>query len=238
MEGPEALKTFKAASEPLKLTYGCIRMSKQNLRLHNHPLIQRDMTLLRDKTTPSPIFRATIKNLARYIVYEAAADLALADEPVETPLGPFTGCRIATQNIVLAPILRAGLCMIDGAFEVFPYAQVRHIGLYRDEATLKPVEYYVKIPAELAADTVVYILDPMLATGGSAIAAVDILKRRHVKEIHFLCLIASPEGVAKLSEAHPDITIHTTCVDERLDENGYILPGLGDAGDRSFNTGE
>ncbi len=211
-------------------------MNQENLHIHNHPLIQRDMTLLRDKTTPSPIFRATIKNLARYIVYEAAGQLELAPLTVETPLKAFDGVKIARQNIVLAPILRAGLCMIDGAFEVFPSAQVRHIGLYRDEETMKPVEYYVKIPQELAADTVVYILDPMLATGGSAIAAVDILKRRQVKQIYFLCLIASPEGIANLSKAHPDIQIHTATVDERLDENSYIIPGLGDAGDRAFNT--
>lgn len=211
-------------------------MQKDNLYIHNHPLIQRDMTLLRDKNTPSPIFRATIKNLARYIVYEAASSLELAPLQVETPLQPFEGVTIACPHIVLAPILRAGLCMIDGAFEVLPYAQVRHIGLYRDEETLKPVEYYVKIPAELADDTLVYILDPMLATGGSAIAAVDIFKRRNVKAIKFLCLIAAPEGIKNLSEAHPDIDIHTASVDERLNEVSYILPGLGDAGDRSFNT--
>jgi uracil phosphoribosyltransferase len=213
-------------------------MSAQNLFEHKHPLIQRDMTRLRDKTTPSPIFRATIKNLARYIVYEAAKLLALRPVTIETPLTSFTGVDLQTSHIVLAPILRAGLCMIDGAFEVFPHARVHHIGLYRDEETLKPVEYYVKIPAELANDTIVYILDPMLATGGSAIAAVDILKQRGVKEIHFLCLIASPEGIERLLAHHPDIYIHTTSVDEKLDENGYIVPGLGDAGDRAFNTGD
>ncbi|PIQ23952.1 uracil phosphoribosyltransferase [bacterium (Candidatus Blackallbacteria) CG17_big_fil_post_rev_8_21_14_2_50_48_46] len=211
-------------------------MLPDNLFVHDHPLIQRDMTLLRDKNTPSPIFRAMIKNLARYIVYEASSKLELAPQEVETPLGPCLGKRIKCSHIVLAPILRAGLCMIDGAFEVFPFAQVRHIGLYRNEETLLPVEYYVKIPEELAADTLVFILDPMLATGGSAIAAVDILKKRKVTNIHFCCLIASPEGIQKLSEAHPDIKIHTTSVDQGLNEIGYILPGLGDAGDRAFNT--
>ncbi|MEZ0374162.1 MAG: uracil phosphoribosyltransferase, partial [Candidatus Sericytochromatia bacterium] len=185
---------------------------KENVFLHNHPLILCDMTLLRDKRTPSPTFRATIRNLARYIVYEAAEQIELEPLQVETPLAPFTGVRVKCDHIVLAPILRAGLCMIDGAVEVFPDAQVRHIGLYRDEATLKPVEYYVKIPAELAAETIVYILDPMLATGGSGIAAVDILKKRGVKNIHFCCLIASPEGIHALSTAHPDIFIHTTCI--------------------------
>lgn len=209
---------------------------KENVFLHNHPLIQCDMTMLRDKRTPSPTFRATIRNLARYIVYEAAETIELETIEVETPMAPFTGVKVKCNNIILAPILRAGLCMIDGAVEVFPDAQVRHIGLYRDETTLKPIEYYVKIPAELAADTIVYILDPMLATGGSAIAAVDILKQRGVKDIHFCCLIASPEGVERLCEAHPDVKIHTTSIDECLNEIGYILPGLGDAGDRAFNT--
>ena len=211
-------------------------MLPENLHIHNHPLIQRDLTVLRDKTTPSPIFRAMIKNLARYMVYEAAGELELAAQTVETPLGPCEGVRIQCGNIMLAPILRAGLCMIDGAFEVFPFAQVRHIGLYRNEETLMPVEYYVKIPEELAADTIAFILDPMLATGGSAIAAIDILKRRKVREIHFCCLIASPEGVHNLSAAHPDVRIHTASVDQGLNEIGYILPGLGDAGDRAFNT--
>lgn len=215
---------------------GYLMSQPENLHLHNHPLIQRDMTLLRDKTTPSQPFRATIKNLARYIVYEAAETIELAPEHVETPMAPFEGVKIKCSSVILAPILRAGLCMIDGAVEVFPDAQVRHIGLYRDETTLKPVEYYVKIPGELAEDTLVYILDPMLATGGSAIAAVDILKQRGVKNIHFCCLIASPEGVKALSEAHPDVLIHTAAVDQKLNELGYIIPGLGDAGDRAFNT--
>lgn len=211
-------------------------MFPENLNVYKHPLIQRDLTLLRDKTTPSPIFRAMIKNLARYIVYEASSSLELSPQEVETPMGTGQGVRIKCGHIVIAPILRAGLCMIDGAFEVFPFAQVRHIGLYRNEETLLPVEYYVKIPEELAADTIAFILDPMLATGGSAIAAVDILKRRKVAQIHFCCLIASPEGIERLAEAHPDIQIHTTSVDQGLNEIGYILPGLGDAGDRAFNT--
>ena len=211
-------------------------MSYSNVTVHDHPLIQRDMTILRDKNTTPPIFRATIKNLARHLVYEACSDLPLADQEIETPLGSFIGKEIRNHHIVLSPILRAGLCMIDGAFEVLPYSQVRHIGLYRDEETLKPVEYYVKIPEALAKDTLVYILDPMLATGGSAIAAVDIFKRRQVKEIRFCCLIASPEGIQALSDAHPDIRIHTASVDECLNEIGYIMPGLGDAGDRAFNT--
>lgn len=211
-------------------------MNDKNLYVHNHPLIQRDMTLLRDKRTSSPIFRATIKNLARYIVYEAAEQLTMAPQEVETPLGPFTGQKIANQHIVLAPILRAGLCMIDGAFEVFPFAQVRHIGLYRNEETLQPVEYYVKIPPVLDEDSVIFILDPMLATGGSGIAAVDIFKRRNVGTIHFCCLIAAPEGIQAMQAAHPDILIHTASVDECLNDIGYIIPGLGDAGDRAFNT--
>ncbi|MGV3526842.1 MAG: uracil phosphoribosyltransferase [Candidatus Sericytochromatia bacterium] len=211
-------------------------MTQANLHIHDHPLIQRDLTILRDKNTPSPIFRAAIKNMSRYMIYEAASDLSLSPIAVETPLEHTEGVELSNKNIILAPILRAGLCMIDGAFEVFPDAQVRHIGLYRDEDTLEPVEYYVKIPAELAANTLVYLLDPMLATGGSAIAAVDILKKRGVRDIHFCCLIASPEGIARLSEAHPDIHIHTASQDARLNEIGYIVPGLGDAGDRAFNT--
>lgn len=211
-------------------------MYSERVFVYQHPLIQRDMTFLRDKNTPAPRFRATITNLSRYIVYESSSQLELETINIETPLQSCEGVRLKCRNMVLAPILRAGLCMIDGAMEVFPYAQVRHIGLYRNEATLEPVEYYVKIPQELASDSTVYILDPMLATGGSAIAAVDILKKRNVKDIHFLCLIASPEGIKNLSETHPDISIHTTAIDEKLDENGYIVPGLGDAGDRAFNT--
>lgn len=211
-------------------------MSSANVHICNHPLIECDMTVLRDKRTTAPVFRATIKNLARCMVYEASRDLKLKSNPTETPLAPFAGVELACSNIILSPILRAGLCMIDGPMEVFPQAQMWHIGLYRDDKTLKPVEYYVKIPQQLPSDATVFILDPMLATGGSAIAAVDLYKQRQVSDIRFLCLIASPEGIQNLTEKHPDIQIYTTSVDERLNDIGYIIPGLGDAGDRAFNT--
>jgi uracil phosphoribosyltransferase len=170
------------------------------------------------------------------MTYEAAREMQTEAITVPTPVASAEGVRIAEPHLILAPILRAGLSMIDGASEMFPEAQVRHVGLYRDEATLQPVEYYVKIPAQLPADSLVFILDPMLATGGSAVAAVDVFKKRGVSRIRFLCLIASPEGVATLQAAHPDVHIVCASVDDHLNEKGYIVPGLGDAGDRCFGT--
>jgi uracil phosphoribosyltransferase len=201
-----------------------------------HPLIQHGLAELRHQATSSIRFRSRIKEITRYMVYEAARDMQTVAVDVPTPVATAKGVNLAEPNLILAPILRAGLSMIDGASEMFPEAQVRHVGLYRDEATLQPVEYYVKIPAQLPEDALVFILDPMLATGGSALAAVEVFKKRGARRIRFLCLIASPEGVATMQAAHPDVHIVCASVDERLNEKGYIVPGLGDAGDRCFGT--
>jgi uracil phosphoribosyltransferase len=202
----------------------------------NHPLIQHGLAELRHQATSSIRFRSRIKEITRYMTYEAARDMQTVAIDVPTPVATARGLSMAEPNLILAPILRAGLSMIDGASEMFPEAQVRHVGLFRDETTLQPVEYYVKIPATLPDDSLVLILDPMLATGGSAVAAVDVFKKRGVRRIRFLCLIAAPEGVAALQAAHPDVHIVCASVDEKLNEKGYIVPGLGDAGDRCFGT--
>lgn len=201
-----------------------------------HPLIQHGLAELRNQATQTIRFRSRIKEITRYMTYEAVRDLQVQDVEIPTPLGVAQSTMLAEPPLILAPILRAGLSMIDGASEMFPDAQVRHVGLYRDAATLQPVEYYVKIPAQLPADALVLIFDPMLATGGSAIAAIDVFKKRGCQRIRFVCLIASPEGVKALHDAHPDVPIVCASVDSHLDEHGYIVPGLGDAGDRSFGT--
>jgi uracil phosphoribosyltransferase len=175
--------------------------------------------------------------LARYLTYEAARDLPVNQTEIETPLTKTTAQWIDETKIILAPILRAGLAMIEGAIATFPHAQVRHIGLFRDEQTLQPVEYYVKLPAAIEHDMLAIILDPMLATGGSAIATIDVFKRRGVTRFKFICLIASPEGLKAVVERHPDVPIYTASVDSHLNDRGYIVPGLGDAGDRCFGTG-
>jgi uracil phosphoribosyltransferase len=206
------------------------------LHVCDHPLIRQSLGELRRKETPPLEFRERVGELARYLSYEAGRDLPLAEESIETPLTKTTAHRIDEQKMILAPILRAGLAMIEGAIATFPHAQVRHIGLFRDEKTLQPVEYYVKMPATLPGDTLVLILDPMLATGGSAIATIDLFKRRGISRFKFICLIASPEGVAAVQAKHADVPIYTASVDSHLNERGYIVPGLGDAGDRCFGT--
>jgi uracil phosphoribosyltransferase len=177
-----------------------------------------------------------VGELARYLSYEAAGDLPLVDLLIDTPITTTTAQRVDEQKIILAPILRAGLAMIEGAIATFPHAQVRHIGIFRDEKTLQPVEYYVKLPPKLDPDTLVLLLDPMLATGGSAIAAIDVFKKRQITRFKFICLIAAPEGIAATHARHPDVPIYTASVDSHLNERGYIVPGLGDAGDRCFGT--
>ena len=201
----------------------------------NHPLIQHKLTLLRDKATEPKKFRELVREIAILLAYEATQDLATGPATVETPMGRATG-RALKEHIGLVPILRAGLGMVEGIWEMMPSAEVWHIGLYRDERTLRPVEYYNKLPVAPTVQ-VCLILDPMLATGGSAVATVDVLKRWGAQRIKFVGLIAAPEGIARLSEAHPDVPIHLAAVDERLNEIGYIVPGLGDAGDRQFGTG-
>jgi uracil phosphoribosyltransferase len=199
-----------------------------------HPLVRHKVTLLRSVATPPKVFRELVRELAMLLCYEATRDLDLVPEPVTTPMGQAHGARLR-ERIGLVPVLRAGLGMVEGALEMIPTAQVWHIGLYRDERTLRPVTYYSKLPDE-ASVQLSLVLDPMLATGGSATATVDILKRWGSPRIRYLGLIAAPEGVRRLSGAHPDVDIHVAAVDERLNEIGYIVPGLGDAGDRQFGT--
>ena len=205
------------------------------LTLVDHPLVQHKLTKLRDRHTPTKIFKELVDEIAMLMAYEATADLALEDEVVETPLERTTGRRVAGKKLTLVPILRAGLGLVEGVLRLVPSARVGHIGLYRDHDTLQPVDYYFKIPGD-AADRDFFVLDPMLATGGSAVAAVDSLKRAGAERIRFLCLVAAPEGVRRLADAHPDVQIFCASLDRELNEHGYILPGLGDAGDRLFGT--
>ncbi len=200
-----------------------------------HPLVAHKLTLLRDKRTDPKTFRELIREISTLLTYEATADLPTRPKPIETPLAPMTGSEVS-DIIGLVPILRAGLGMVEGVWNLLPGAQVWHIGLYRDERTLRPVEYYNKLPVAPTV-TLCLVLDPMLATGGSAVATVDILKRWGVKRIKFMGIIGAPEGIALMQKHHPDVPIHLAAIDEGLNENGYILPGLGDAGDRQFGTG-
>ncbi len=201
----------------------------------DHPLIQHKIGIMRDKHTSTKEFRALVAEIAMLIYYEASRNLPLADKEIETPLVKTTVKEIAGKKLCVVPILRAGLHMADGILNLTPNAKVGHIGLYRNEETLEPVEYFCKLPTD-AADREIFVVDPMLATGGSAIAAIELLKKRGIKKIRFLCLIAAPEGIEKLQEAHPDVNIFVGAKDERLNEKGYILPGLGDAGDRIYGT--
>jgi uracil phosphoribosyltransferase len=208
--------------------------------LHNvfesqHPLVQHKLTLLRDTATEPKKFRELVRELALLLCYEATADLALRPITVTTPLGTAAGAELQEQ-IGLIPVLRAGLGMVEGIWEMMPGAEVWHIGLYRDERTLKPVSYYNKLPTAPRVQ-VCLVLDPMLATGGSAAATVDILKKWGATRIKFVGILAAPEGIQTLHRAHPDLPIHLAKIDARLNEKGYILPGLGDAGDRQFGTG-
>jgi uracil phosphoribosyltransferase len=200
----------------------------------NHPLVAHKLSILRDVKTDPQKFRELVKELATLLTYEATANLAVKPIQVQTPLALANSFEV-TERIGLVPILRAGLGMVEGVWELIPAAEVWHIGLYRDEKTLRPVQYYNKLPLEPTV-SVCLILDPMLATGGSATATVDVLKKWGVKKIKFVGLIGAPEGIKALQDAHPDVPIHLAAIDERLNEVGYILPGLGDAGDRQFGT--
>ncbi len=206
----------------------------QNVHISSHPLIAHKLSKLRSITTEPKKFRELVREIAALMAYEATADLLTEPTQVQTPLQMTSGL-ILKEKIGLVPILRAGLGMVEGFWELVPSAEVWHIGLYRDEHTLKPVEYYNKLPTEPTV-SVCLILDPMLATGGSATATVDVLKRWGVRKIKFVGLIAAPEGIEAMNRAHPEVPIYLAAVDERLNEHGYILPGLGDAGDRQFGT--
>ncbi len=207
-----------------------------NLTVIDHPLIQHKMTLLRDRKTGTRDFKQLVSEIATLIAYEVTRDLPTEPCEVETPLETMVGVQVSGRKVALVPILRAGLGMVDGIAQLIPSARVGHIGMYRDEQTLRPHDYYFKIPgAEAIRDFMV--LDPMLATGGSAVAAVDALKQAGAKSIRFLCLVASPEGVGRMLELHPEVPIFTAALDRELNDQGFILPGLGDAGDRLFGTG-
>lgn len=200
-----------------------------------HPLVAHKLSRLRDKNTEPKKFRELVREIAALLAYEATADLAVTPRELETPLEKMTGSELK-EKIGLVPILRAGLGLVEGIWELMPVAEVWHIGLYRDERTLRPVEYYNKLPLEPTV-SVCLILDPMLATGGSAIATADVLKKWGVKKIKFVGLIGAPEGIQAMQTAHPDIPIHLAAIDDHLNERAYIVPGLGDAGDRQFGTG-
>ncbi len=204
------------------------------LQVSKHPLVLHKLTVLRDKDTDHRAFRELVRELALLLCYEATQDLLLSPKTVITPMGEAAGFK-AEEAIGLVPVLRAGLGLVEGVLELLPNVQVWHIGLYRDEKTLRPVEYYNRLPTEPTVQLCL-VLDPMLATGGSAVATVDILKRWGVKRIKYVGLIAAPEGIERFSKAHPDVPIHVAAVDERLNEIGFIVPGLGDAGDRQFGT--
>ena len=206
-----------------------------NVFASEHPLVAHKLSRLREKTTEPKKFRELVREIAALLTYEATADLVIAPRRIETPLATVQGAELK-EKIGLVPILRAGLGMVEGVWELMPVAEVWHIGLYRDEQTLKPVEYYNKLPVEPTV-SVCLILDPMLATGGSAVATADVLKRWGVKKIKFVGLIGAPEGIKHMQERHPDVPIHLAAIDDHLNERGYIIPGLGDAGDRQFGTG-
>ena len=201
----------------------------------DHPLIGHKIGFIRRKETGTKEFRETISEIAMLICYEATRDLKLEDVEIETPICKTTVKQLAGKKLAVIPILRAGLGMVDGMLSMIPTAKVGHIGLYRDPDTSKPVEYYCKIPADCA-EREIFVVDPMLATGGSAVEAISMLKLRGCKNIHFLCIIAAPTGIEVLKAAHPDVDIFIGAVDEKLNDHNYIVPGLGDAGDRIFGT--
>ena len=201
----------------------------------DHPLIQHKIGLIRRKETGTKDFRQTISEIAMLICYEATRNLPLDDVDIETPICAAKVKELKGKKMAIIPILRAGLGMVDGMLTLIPAAKVGHIGLYRDPETLKPVEYYCKLPADCE-EREVFVVDPMLATGGSSVAAIQMLKDKGCKKIHFMCIIAAPEGVEKMKEAHPDVDMYIGALDEKLNDHGYIVPGLGDAGDRIFGT--
>ena len=210
-------------------------MSEPKFFLFDHPLIQHKISILRDKQTSTKEFRELVNELAMLMAYEVTRDLPLKEVDIETPVAATKAKVLAGKKIALVPILRAGLGMVDGMLSIIPNAKVGHIGLYRDPNTLKPVEYYCKLPEDIQNREVI-LLDPMLATGGSASAAITFLKERGISSIKFVCLISAPDGIARLQEDHPDVPIFCAAKDERLNDHAYIIPGLGDAGDRLFGT--
>ena len=206
-----------------------------NVHLIDHPLIQHKLTLMREKTTGTKDFRELLEEISMLMTYEIARDFPLEDKEIETPVAQTTGKVLSGKKVGIVPILRAGLGMLSGVLNMIPAARVGHIGLYRDPETLKPVEYYCKLPKDVAERTLI-VVDPMLATGGSSSAALTLLKQKGAKSITLMCLVAAPEGIRLVNHDHPDVPIYVAAVDESLNEKGYIVPGLGDAGDRIFGT--
>ncbi|WP_296418719.1 uracil phosphoribosyltransferase [Pseudooctadecabacter sp.] len=200
-----------------------------------HPLVQHKLTLMRDQETPTAVFRQLLREISQLLAYEVTRELPMTTKSIETPMEAMEAPTLEGRKLALISILRAGNGLLDGMLELIPSARVGFVGLYRDEETLQPVQYYFKVPDHLE-DRMVIAVDPMLATGNSSIAAIDLLKKAGAKDIRFLCLLASPEGIAAMKEAHPDVPIVTAAVDSHLNDNGYIVPGLGDAGDRMFGT--
>ncbi len=208
-------------------------MSK--VHLIDHPLILHKLSYLRDKATGTKDFRDLVEEIAMLMAYEITRELPLEDKKIETPIGPMVAKQLSGKKLGIIPILRAGLGMVDGVLRLIPAAKVGHIGLYRDHETLEPVEYYCKLPADVEERELI-VVDPMLATGGSAVAAIQFLKDRGAQNIKLMCLVSAPEGIAKVQKHHDDVNIYVAAIDEKLNENGYIVPGLGDAGDRLFGT--
>jgi uracil phosphoribosyltransferase len=206
-----------------------------HLTIVQHPLVQHKLSLMRAKETSTASFRQLLREISHLLAYEVTRNLPMTTERIETPLCPMDAPMIEGKKLALVSILRAGNGLLDGILDLIPAARVGFVGLYRDEETLKPVQYYCKLPSELE-DRVTIVVDPMLATGNSSAAAIDLVKAQGARNIRFLCLLAAPEGVARMQEAHPDVPVVTAALDERLNEKGYIVPGLGDAGDRMFGT--
>lgn len=206
-----------------------------HLTIVNHPLVQHKLTLMRERETGSAVFRQLLHEITQLLAYEITREMPMTTKPIETPMEAMVSPTLAGKKLALVSILRAGNGMLDGVLELIPLARVGFVGLYRDEKTLKPVQYYFKVPEGLD-DRLVIVVDPMLATGNSSVAAIDLLKQAGATNIRFLCLLAAPEGVARMHQAHPDVPIVTASLDSGLNEKGYIMPGLGDAGDRMFGT--
>ena len=207
----------------------------EGLKIVDHPLVQHKLSLMRDKDTPTAVFRQLLREISHLLAYEVARDLPMTRREIETPLTKMQAPVLDGRKLALVSILRAGNGLLDGMLDLIPSARVGFVGLYRDEETLEPVQYYCKLPGQLE-ERVVIAVDPMLATGNSSVAAIDLIKKSGAKDIRFLCLLAAPEGIARMREAHPDVPIVTASEDEKLNEVGYIVPGLGDAGDRMYGT--
>jgi uracil phosphoribosyltransferase len=210
-------------------------MASEGVTVVDHPLVQHKLTIMRSKETSTKSFRTLLREISLLLCYEATRDLELTTKEIETPLMPMRAPTLAGKKLVFVPILRAGMGLLEGMLDLVPSARVAHIGLYRDHATLQAIEYYFKAPEDMS-DRLVIVLDPMLATANSAVAAITRLKEVGARNIRFVCLLAAPEGVARVRESHPDVSVYCAAIDERLNEKGYIVPGLGDAGDRMYGT--